>query len=170
MTRTAAVLAAFIFIMAFAQAALCAEAGKPASGVMKGQIAPDFTLKDIAGKQFSLSSVKNNVVCLQFWATWCPYCVREVPRFKELHAKFAAKGLKILAINIAANDPLPRVAAYQQKTQLPYPILYDSQQDVSRTFYVTGIPVSIIIDRKGVIQYRGYQLPDNIEQIISQLL
>jgi peroxiredoxin len=163
-------VAALAFIFVCAQTAVCLEAAKPATGVMKGQVAPDFSLKDIAGKQIALSSAKKNVVCLLFWATWCPYCVREVPRFKELHAKFAAKGLKIFAINIAANDPLPRVEAFQLKNQLPYPILYDVSQDVSRMFYVTGIPVSIIIDRKGVIQYRGYQLPDNVEQLISQLL
>jgi peroxiredoxin len=170
MKRTALILAAFVYCMTYAPAAWCAEPAKPANGVMKGQVAPDFALKDITGKQIALSSVKNNVVCLQFWATWCPYCIKEVPRFKELHAKFAAKGLKILAINIAANDPMPRVEAYQQKAQLPYPILYDATQEVSRMFYVTGVPVSIIIDRKGVIQHRGYQLPENAEQLISQLL
>lgn len=159
-----------IFCMAAAAAAVRAEPAVPQIGVMKGQAAPDFTLKDITGKQVSLSSAKNNVVCLQFWATWCPYCIREVPRFKKLHEKFSGKGLKILSINIAANDPLPRVVAYQQKTQLPYPILYDSRQEVSRRFLVTGVPVSIIIDRRGVIQHRGYQLPDNVEQLIAQLL
>ncbi len=99
-----------------------------------------------------------------------PTASGKFPRYKELHAKYAAKGLKILAINIAANDPLQRVEAFQQKTQLPYPILYDTAQEVSRLYYVTGVPVSVIIDRKGIIQHRGYQLPDNADQLIAQLL
>ena len=170
MKKMVLILAALTFICLYAPAAYCADAAGPAVGIMKGQVAPDFKLKDIKGKQVSLSSEKNNVVCLIFWATWCPHCVHELPRYKDLHAKYAAKGLKILSINIAANDPPQRVEAYQQKAQLPYPILYDAVQEVSRLYYVTGVPVSIIIDRKGVIQYRGYQLPDNVDQLIAQLL
>jgi peroxiredoxin len=170
MKKIVFIIAAVSLLCAYAPSAYCAGPAKPVVGIMKGQLAPDFMLKDIGGRQMSLSSEKNSVVCLVFWATWCPYCVREIPRYKELHAKYAAKGLKILAINIAANDPLPRVEAFQQKTQLPYPILYDSMQEVSRLYYVTGVPVSVIIDRKGTIQHRGYQLPDNADQIIAQLL
>jgi peroxiredoxin len=170
MKKIALIIAAASLLCAYVPAAYCAGPAKPMVGIMKGQIAPDFTLKDISGRQLSLSSEKNNVVCLVFWATWCPYCVRDMPRYKELYVKYAAKGLKILSINIAANDPLPRVEAFQQKTQLPYPILYDSMQEVSRLYYVTGVPVSVIIDRKGIIQHRGYQLPDNADQIIAQLL
>lgn len=170
MTRTAVACIAFIFCITAGPAVVGAEPALPQTGVMKGKVAPDFTLQDITGKTISLSSAKNSVICLQFWATWCPYCIREMPRFKQLHKKFSGKGLKILSINIAANDPLPRVVAYQKKAQLPYPVLYDSRQEVSRRFLVTGIPVSIVIDRKGVIQHRGYQLPDNIELLIAQLL
>ena len=176
MKKIVVAVAALVFFMAYAPPAFCAQPVKPAqpakpvTGVMKGQAVPDFSLKDTQGKQISLSSAKNKVVCLLFWATWCPYCTRELPRLKELNAKFADKGLVILSINIAANDPLPRVEAYQVKNQLPYTVLYDAVQEVSRRFYVTGIPVSIIIDRKGIIQYRGYQLPENVEQLVSQLL
>jgi peroxiredoxin len=170
MKRIASIIAALILICAYTPPAYCADTAMPQIGIMKGQVAPDFTLKDIGGKQISLSSTKKSVVCIVFWATWCPYCVRDMPRYKDLFAKYAAKGLKILSINIAANDPLQRVEAFQQKTQLPYPILYDSAQEVSRLYYVTGVPVSVIIDRKGIIQYRGYQLPDNADQMIAQLL
>ncbi len=168
-TAFALVLAALALSMTFAPAA-SAKPAKPQTGIMKGQAAPDFSLNDMSGKKVSLSSLKNKVICLQFWATWCPYCIREMPRFKELHAKYSKKGLKIIGINIGANDPLVRVKAYQIKSQLPWPVLYDAAQKVSRQFMVTGIPVSIIIDRKGIIQHRGYQLPNNIDQIISQLL
>ncbi len=170
MKKIYAAAAALALCLSIGTAALSAEPAKPETGVMKGQRAPDFTIKDLSGKSFSLSSAKNDVVCLMFWATWCPYCVREVPRFKELHAKYSAKGFRIIGINIGVNDPLPRVEAFQLQNQLPYAILYDSAQEVSRMFYVTGIPVTVIIDRKGIIQYRGYQLPENVEQLIPQLL
>ena len=170
MKKIVLILAALTLLCLYCPVAYSADAAGPAVGIMKGQVAPTFTLKDLKGKQVSLASEKNSVVCLIFWASWCPHCVQELPRYKELYTKYAAKGLKILSINIAANDPLQRVEAFQQRAQLPYPILYDGAQEVSRLYYVTGVPVSVIIDKKGVIQYRGYQLPDNADQLIAQLL
>ena len=152
----------------------CSDAQQQAAlttGLMKGQLAPDFTLKDLNGKEFSLASFRNNsAVCLVFWATWCPYCLQEIPKLKNFHSKYSEKGLKVLSIDIAANDPIKRVMAFQKKYGLPYPILYDKDNVVSRLYGVTGIPVSIVIDRKGIIQYRGYALPENIENLFAQLL
>jgi len=147
------------------------EKKAPGTGLAQGKLSPDFVLKDLEGNTVSLASFKNNnPVCILFWATWCPYCVREVPRVKNLHEKYAARGLKILSINIAANDPLSRVISFKNRYNLPYTILYDEQNTVSQLYGVVGIPVSVIIDRKGVIQYRGYQLPDNVEEIINRIL
>jgi peroxiredoxin len=152
----------------------CGDEKKQASlstGLMKGQLAPDFTLKDLNGKEFSLSAYRNkDAVYLVFWATWCPYCIRDIPRIKEIHSKYSSKGLKIISVNIAANDPIGRVMAFQKKYKLPYPILYDENNIVSRMYGIMGVPVSIIIDRKGIIQFRGYTLPKNVEQLFAQVL
>lgn len=148
-----------------------AEERKPTTGLTQGKIAPDFALKDLDGNTVSLASFKNNnPVCILFWATWCPYCVRDIPRVKSLHEKYAPQGLKILSINIAANDPIQRVINFKNRYGLPYTILYDENNVVSQLYGVVGIPVSVIIDRKGVIQYRGYQLPDNVEEIVKKIL
>jgi len=167
--RIGSVILAIVFMFAG-----CGNAGErkaTETGLTQGKIAPDFVLKDLDGKQVSLSSFKKtNAVCLVFWATWCPYCVMEVPKVKKLHEKYSAKGLKILSINIASNDPMPRVVGFQKKFEIPYTILYDEKSLVSQLYGVMGIPVSVIIDRKGVIKYRGYQLPENVEEIFSQIL
>ena len=161
----------FCFMLSLAG---CSDEQKQASistGLMKGQLAPDFTLKDLNGGELSLSAYKNkDAVYLVFWATWCPYCIRDIPRIKEIHSKYSGKGLKIISVNIAANDPMGRVMAFQKKYKLPYPILYDGNNIVSRMYGITGVPVSIIIDRKGIIQFRGYTLPKNAEQLFAQLL
>ena len=148
-----------------------AEERKSTMGLTQGKVAPDFVLKDLDGNMVSLSSFKNNnPVCILFWATWCPYCICEIPRVKSLHEKYASQGLKILSINIAANDPIQRVVSFKNRYELPYTILYDENNVVSQLYGVMGIPVSVIIDRKGVIQYRGYQLPDNVEEIVKKIL
>lgn len=143
----------------------------PSQGVQQGQLAADFTLTDLNGKKVTLSEFRNKkAVVLSFWATWCPYCIREIPGLKNLHTKFSKQGLEILSINIAANDPLYRVTQYVKKKDLPYAVLYDKDAVVSRTYGVTGIPVSVIIDKNGVIVYRGYGMPGDAEQYFEKTL
>ena len=140
-------------------------------GINQEQIAIDFTLNDLSGKKITLSSFKNKkAVILSFWATWCPYCVREIPKLKELHSKFKDRGLEIISINIAANDPISRVIEFKKKQKLPYSVLYDKDQTVSRTYAVSGIPVTLIIDPDGLIVFRGYGLPEDVGQYFVTLL
>jgi peroxiredoxin len=140
------------------------------TGLMKGQIAPDFMLKDLDGNNVQLSSFRNkNSVCLTFWATWCPYCLHEIPKLKNIYSKFSDKGIKVLSVNVASNDPIDRVKAFQKKYDIPYPILYDETNIVSRTYGVQGIPVSLVIDRQGIIQFRGNLLPDSIDSLFAML-
>ena len=152
----------------------CVDAKEQTSvstGLMQGQIAPDFTLKDLRGKEFSLSAFRNkDAVCLVFWATWCSYCVREIPKLKQFYSKYSGKGLKIISVDIAANDPMGRVMAFQKKYELPYTILYDKDNIVSKMYGITGVPVSIVIDRNGIIRYRGNSLPENAEQLFVRIL
>jgi len=152
------------------------EASQPAAsavkaGIMSGQHAPDFSLNDLNGKTFTLSDVHGKKpVLLIFWATWCPSCIQAIPYFADLHAQYASRGLEIIAINIASNDPLPRVQSFQEANKMPYRILYDEKTDVSRLYAVFGIPTSILIDRDGIIQYRGNILPANVNQLLDKLL
>jgi len=132
-------------------------------------LAADFTLKSLKGEEFKLSSFRGkNPVYLVFWATWCPYCVKEIPNLKELYAKLAPKGLKILAINIGYNDPLLRVQAFQKKYELPYPILYDNNAVVSRQYGVIGVPYSVLIDRSGKVVYRSNGTPESLEAFVEK--
>jgi peroxiredoxin len=140
-------------------------------GIMVDQRAPDFMLNDLNGKAFTLSELRDKKpVLLIFWATWCPACRQAMPYFSNLHAQYTPRGLEIISINIASNDPLPRVRSFQEINTLPYRILYDEKTDVSRLYAVFGIPTTMLIDRDGIIQYRGNALPANINQILNKLL
>jgi peroxiredoxin len=142
-----------------------------AFGVMTGQRAPDFTLNDLNGTPFTLSALRDkNPVLLIFWATWCPACRQSFPYFTDLQRQYGPRGLKVVSINIASNDPLPRVQRFQEEYKLPYRILYDEKTEVSRVYAVFGIPTSLIIDRDGIIQYRGTMLPANVDQLLDKLL
>jgi peroxiredoxin len=148
-----------------------ARTGTVENGIMTGQRAPDFMLNDLSGKAFRLSELRDKKpVLLIFWATWCPACLQAMPYFAEMHKQYTPRGLEIISINIATNDPLIRVQRFQEARKLPYPILYDQRNDVSRLYAVFGIPTSILIDRDGIIQYRGNVLPENINRLLDKLL
>jgi peroxiredoxin len=142
-----------------------------AIGIMTGQRAPDFTLNDLSGKTFTLSGLRDKKpVLLIFWATWCPACLQAIPYFSEIYTQYSPRGLEVVAINIATNDPLPRVQSFQEVTKLPYRILYDEKNEVSRLYAVFGIPTSLLIDRDGIIEYRGNVLPANVSQLLDKLV
>lgn len=141
------------------------------TGTAVGENAIDFTLYNLEGGQVTLSSFKGEkVVCLVFWATWCPGCLADIPDLKNLHSLYADKGLKILAVNIGVNDSIDRVLSFQKRYNTNYPILFDSDSGVARRYGVSGIPATFIIDKDGVITYRGITLPQNAETVVKKLL
>ena len=96
------------------------------TGIMTGQRAPDFTLTDLSGKAFTLSELRDKKpVLLIFWATWCPACLQAIPYFSDIHKQYAPRGLEIISINIASNDPqrLSALYAVQQHYRLYYQTL-----------------------------------------------
>lgn len=170
-------LIATMLILPLASCGNAGEEKQPASpgavqtGIMPGQRAPDFTLSDLSGNSFTLSELQGKKpVLIIFWATWCPACLQSIPSFSNIHAQFSSRGLEVISINIASNDPLPRVQRFQEINNLPYRILYDERNAVSRTFAVFGIPTTLIIDRDGIIRYRGNLLPDNAHQLFEALI
>jgi len=148
-----------------------APPGPARIGIMTGQRAPDFMLNDLSGAPFTLSELRGSkAVMLVFWATWCPACIQTIPQFSELHTHYGSQGFEVVSINIASNDPLIRVQRFQELNRLPYRILYDEKTDVSRTYGVYGIPTTLIIDRDGIIRYRGNLLPPKPKQFIDRLV
>lgn len=113
------------------------------------QKAPDFTLKDLSGKNFRLSDHKGNVVLLVFTATWCPYCRTAIPYLKELNGTYKQKGLVIAGIDIEESPQ--KVSAFAAKYDIPYTTLLDTDATVARLYHVIGIPNFILINKEGVI-------------------
>ena len=109
--------------------------------------AADFTLTDLKGKSWTLKSLRGKVVLVNFWATWCPPCRKEMPDLDALHHQFENQGLVILALSDeAANVVKPFIA---QKQKVGYPILFDPDKVAAQRFHVTGIPKTFVFDRDG---------------------
>lgn len=106
----------------------------------------DFSLSDIDGKIWTLSKLKGKVVVVNFWATWCPPCRKEMPDLQALADRFKSDGLVILAIS---DEDAAKVKSFIADHGYRYPILLDPGRKVNGAYAVDGIPKSFIYDRKG---------------------
>ncbi len=108
----------------------------------------DFTLKDITGHTWTLSSLKGKVVVVNFWATWCPPCRKEMPDLEILANRYKKKGLVVLAIS---NEKDEIVKAFIKKTKYTYPILLDPAGETNKAYSIDGIPKTYFYNRKGAL-------------------
>ena len=127
------------------------EASNSMGGLKIGSKAPDFTLKTLDGNQVQLSDYKGKKVMLNFWATWCPPCKKEMPDM-EKYSKQADEDVVILAVNI---DPENDVQAFIEDNGITFTIPLDSQsakQPVNDQYKVMAIPTTYFIDSEGIIR------------------
>lgn len=141
-----------------------------ASAVQLSKPAPDFTLNDIDGSKVRLADFKGRVVVLNFWSTTCAPCVAEIPALNTLYRDLKGRGLIVLGISLDRSaKPVRELAATHHIT---YPLLMDCQQEVYfDTYALFGQPVSIVIDRSGVVQDKLLgQVDWSAPQIRSKIL
>ncbi|MDH3315169.1 MAG: TlpA family protein disulfide reductase [Betaproteobacteria bacterium] len=110
--------------------------------------APDFTLADPDGWKVSLKDFRGKVVFLNFWATWCESCREEMPSMERLYREFKGKGLEIIAVNV--REKRPDALAFYRKLRLTYPVVLDSGGEVGLLYGAFGLPLTYLIDRKGI--------------------
>ena len=147
-------LALFIIMAAPATQDLWANDERPE----EGHLAPDFSLKTLDGKTVRLSELRGKkVVLINFWATWCPPCRLEMPTMQKIYTEYKGKGFEILAINIE-RDANEEIQDFIKELRLTFPVLLDSDMKVTRKYRLIGLPVSMLIDRQGIIRSKeiGY--------------
>lgn len=115
---------------------------------LKGQPAPDFTLKDMQGKDFTLSSLRGKYVILDFWGSWCVWCIKGFPKLKEYYAKYKDR-LEI--VGISCHDTESRWKAAVKKYKLPWLNVFEGESNITKTYNVDGFPTTILIDPEGKI-------------------
>lgn len=138
-----------------------------------GDVAPDFRLWDLHGKPLRLSDYRGRVVFLNFWATWCGPCRVEMPAMEHLYRDYATRGLEILAVS---TDPqgVSVTRPFQQALGLTFPILHDSDYRIGLTYGARTLPMTFLVDRRGVITHRIFGARDwqgrEAKQFIETLL
>jgi thiol-disulfide isomerase/thioredoxin len=134
----------------------------------------EFTLPDLDGKPVKLSDYRGKVVLVNFWATWCPPCRREMPSMERLSRRLQGQPFVILAINQQEQPDQVFVFTGQLDPAPTFPILFDRDSTVSHAWGVLGLPASFIVDKQGRVVYRAmggreFDHPE-IEQTIRAIL
>lgn len=115
----------------------------------EGDAAPDFTATLTDGTEFVLSEQQGKVVLLNFWATWCGPCVREMPAFEKLYGEYG-EDAAILAVNCMEGEDI--VKAFQEENSYTFPIACDEEGGIVMKYPSQGIPYTLVIDGEGIIQ------------------
>ncbi|MBV9281190.1 MAG: redoxin domain-containing protein [Chloroflexi bacterium] len=122
------------------------------SGADVGQPAPDFTLPLLTGRPAHLRALRGQIVFLNFWATWCQPCTRELPELNRAYETYRGRGLTVLAID--QHEDAGTVRSYLRAHHLSLPVAIDPDGNVAATYQVYGTPTSLFVDRGGLIRYR----------------
>ena len=114
--------------------------------------APDFTLEDLEGRSVSLKDLRGKVVFLNFWATWCVPCRREMPAMEQLHREYRGRGLAILAVDF--RESKAQVKSFMDELRLTFPALLDAKGEVTFDYSARALPVTYLVDRDGKILWK----------------
>jgi len=154
-----------------------AAAGEPAAhgaGACQAdkQANLNFTVKDMNGAKVHLTDYKGKVILINFWATWCPPCIKEIPGFIELYDLYKDKGLVVLGVS--GDDDAETLRTFATEWKINYPMLVgrDEEQLLDAYGPLYGYPTSVIVGRDGAVcgRHVGPATKEEFEQEIKALL
>ncbi|WP_431264569.1 TlpA family protein disulfide reductase [Roseateles chitinivorans] len=138
-----------------------------AEGLTQGDLAPERLGRTLGGDELSLATHRGQIVVVTFWATWCPYCLKELPQLESLQN--VAKGrLRVIAVNTEDRKVFRRVAGIMKDFKLL--LVSDADKSAQKAYGVNALPHLFIIDRDGRIaaMHRGYG-EDSLERILEEI-
>ncbi|WP_139891337.1 peroxiredoxin [Bacillus sp. D386] len=125
------------------------------TGIKEGQSAPDFELKTQDGKSIKLSDYRGQKVLLNFWASWCPPCKKEIPDLNEFYGEHSMEKITVLSVNMTYSEKNKQIIqAFQDMYKIRYPVLLDQTGTIAGLYKIITIPTSYFIDSNGIIQKR----------------
>lgn len=142
----------------------------PTVGIEKGNVAPDFSLQTLDGEAVALSSLRGNVVLVNFWGTWCAPCQREMPELQALYQQYGDVGLRVLGV--AVRDTEAKVRDFKREKAITFTLGLDTNNAITKQFAISGQPSTLVIGKDGVIleQFFSVVSQEHLAPIIEAAL
>ena len=122
-----------------------------AAPTLLGKEAPDFVLKGLDGRNLRVSEFRGQVVLLNFWARWAGDSRQEMPALDRINTTYSRAGLVVLGVSI--DEDLTRAHEFAGAMKVSYPLLFDTGSDLGRDYLLQKMPMTILVDRAGVVRY-----------------
>ncbi|MFC1752820.1 TlpA family protein disulfide reductase [Thermoproteota archaeon] len=155
---------------------LAGYSSKPVKDAKEGAITPDtaqleeLTLKTISNKIIDFKDLKSNIIIIDFFATWCPPCIAEIPHFIEIQTKYKSKGVKIIGISL--DNDYAKLTKFVEQTKMNYPVILSSSTLLEIFGSIYSIPTTFIFDKEFhlIKKVVGYHDQSFFEKEIENLL
>lgn len=133
------------------------------ASINANELAADFTLPSKDSGNIRLSEQRGNIVMINFWASWCGPCRAELPEMEALYQEYQDMGFEILAVNV--DDEASKADILLDDIEVSFPVLYDTDGDISKLYDVSAMPTTVIVDRNGNarLTHLGYRAGDEIK-------
>lgn len=131
--------------------------------------APKWEMKDLQGKPVKADHFKGKVVVVDFWATWCPPCLKEIPAYIAMQEKYGKEGLAIVGASIDQAGP-EVVEAFAKKAKINYTMLMADDEIAALFGGISAVPTTFLIDRDGQVRYRKEGLEEDFEKKVAAVL
>lgn len=138
--------------------------------VVVGRPAPDFELKLTNGETITLASLRGHPVLINFWATYCPSCIDEMPAIESVYEAYRDQGFVVVGIN--TGESMAAIQGYVRRTGVTYPIALDPDAKAQKAYKVYDLPRSVFIDADGmvVVDHIGEMNAEMVEYFLGQAL
>src|SRR5947209_10055272 len=154
--------------LALAAVTFCAPAMADTPYPLKAHEAPDFALHAIAGGNVRLSEHRGDVVILSFWGSRCTPCREQLAALNRTLATYRSAGLQVYGINV--DDDQTRALEYAHGESVAFALLLDPEKDVSRRYQVDNLPMTVLVDRGGIVRYVLRDYSDKSQELYLKQL
>jgi thiol-disulfide isomerase/thioredoxin len=137
-----------------------------------GSHLPDFSVEDLGGREISSAELRGKVVLVNFWATWCQPCKKEMPGYQKLFSLYRSRGFAVIGFKFDTMMDLEDPVQFAKKIGVRYPLIV-APDDLKLKFGgIEGLPTTLLYDRQGILRYKvvGFEYTDVIESLLKPLL
>ncbi|MGA8617676.1 MAG: TlpA disulfide reductase family protein [Candidatus Sulfotelmatobacter sp.] len=146
---------------------------KPAIAVGEiGSRLPDFSVTDLQGHPLSAADLRGKVVLVDFWATWCQPCEKEMPGYQRLADRYGARGFVVIGFKFDTMPDMEDPLQFAKGIAVHYPLAVATDDVKQRFGGIEGLPTTMLYDRQGILRKKviGFEYTDNMEQVLKPLL